>query len=826
LIPYGTPAAADLLIAFDRRYQEMIADPNALAPIAKLLGVGDIVLRSDLQYERYRTPRPRMLWADLADPPEGIGAPTAFGQVAPNRAIDRLPLRDEVYLATELGAEDPPPVAIFDVAAPLPIVRARDAAEPIVLAGDGEGLVEAASAGLLGGDDVVLYSATATDDQRADAGLLVLTDTNRQRGRRWATMRDNAGYTEARGETPVREDVSDNRLPLFPDAGEASYTYVDQRGVASVRASAYGNPVSFTPEDRPANAIDGNPATAWRVGALDEVGGERWVLTLDAPVEASSIDVTQPAFGNRWITRLEVIVDGESVTTADVAPGPAQNIELGDTYDVSTLELVVRGDNIGRLPRYDGFSGVGFAEVRIGDDPVRVDETIVLPTDLLGEGTEGRPLAIVLARMRSNPIEPTSGDEELAMSRTFELPGDRLFDLAGQVRLSAAMPDEQIDAVLGGVIPVRTSSRLRGDLMSRGSSAVDGDPSTAWTTGFGEQRGQWLEIETEESVTVDSLDVSFLDDGDHSVPTRLRVHGEGAPVDVDVPVSGEVALPRPVTGSPMRVEVIDVRDVQTTDWYSERPITMPIGVVELGLGVEVVPPSGAIDGTCRADLLSLDGAPVSVRLVGSVDDALAREPIGIEPCGRITIDAGRHELRATPGATTGFDLDRLVLTDGVDPSPGAAPTLPSRSSVEVIDSGRASVTVDVDGTEPFWLVLGQSHSPGWQASGGLGGPTLVDGYANGWLVDPAEHDRITLTFAPQRTVTAALLVSGLAALLCLALVLRRSGGGIRRPGDGFLHQNEPSWVWPWEPTGSRPGVGVVVGVAVASAAVAGSLVHP
>ena len=41
--------------------------------------------------------------------------------------------------------------------------------------------------------------------------------------------------------------------------------------------------------------------------------------------------------------------------------------------------------------------------------------------------------------------------------------------------------------------------------------------------------------------------------------------------------------------------------------------------------------------------------------------------------------------------------------------------------------------------QPFWLVLGESNSAGWKATvdgEDAGGSTLVDGYANGWLVVP------------------------------------------------------------------------------------------
>jgi hypothetical protein len=73
---------------------------------------------------------------------------------------------------------------------------------------------------------------------------------------------------------------------------------------------------------------------------------------------------------------------------------------------------------------------------------------------------------------------------------------------------------------------------------------------------------------------------------------------------------------------------------------------------------------------------------------------------------------------------------------------------------------------------------------GWQATTAagksFGPPVLVDGFANGWMVDPATigaaaaHGgsfELTLTWLPQHGVTQALKISALAALLCLLLAL-------------------------------------------------------
>ena len=126
LIPYGSAPSADLLNALDRRLQEGWYEPSSLAPVAALMGVGEINVRSDLQYERYRTPRPRNLWADIEATP-GLGAPTEFGDAVPNRAIPELPLIDEVALGTPPDAADPPPVAAFPVERTRDIVRAENA---------------------------------------------------------------------------------------------------------------------------------------------------------------------------------------------------------------------------------------------------------------------------------------------------------------------------------------------------------------------------------------------------------------------------------------------------------------------------------------------------------------------------------------------------------------------------------------------------------------------------------------------------------------------------------------------------------------------------
>jgi hypothetical protein len=78
--------------------------------------------------------------------------------------------------------------------------------------------------------------------------------------------------------------------------------------------------------------------------------------------------------------------------------------------------------------------------------------------------------------------------------------------------------------------------------------------------------------------------------------------------------------------------------------------------------------------------------------------------------------------------------------------------------------------------EPFWLVLGQSLSPGWKATmdgESLGEARLVNGYANGWLVDPGQPGTysIALRWTPQNVVWVAFALSVLGIIVCLGIVL-------------------------------------------------------
>ena len=164
----------------------------------------------------------------------------------------------------------------------------------------------------------------------------------------------------------------------------------------------------------------------------------------------------------------------------------------------------------------------GLAEIGIVDDapgatPVRVDEVVRLPVDLLvaaGRASATRDLVLVMTRERNTPVPPRTGDVEPALARVFALPTPRTFTLGGTARLDPTAPDRALDTLLGPSRVTATSSEhLAGDVRFRAASAIDGDPATAWNTPFVAPTGQWIEFRGPTPVSVDRLDLQVVADG-------------------------------------------------------------------------------------------------------------------------------------------------------------------------------------------------------------------------------------------------------------------------------------------------------------------------
>ncbi len=277
LLPLGSAQAMDLLFALDDRFQSGAIEPSTIAPVARLLGADTVWVTGDAAFDRFRTPRPELVHDLYGAEVEALGRPVPYGEPSVN--VPDIQMVDEQSVSDRRIGEPIPPVELVPVDDPLPVIRAKD--DVVVVAGSGDGLIDAAAAGLIDGSELIRYAGSyGTEGLGGTDGTIsqvIVTDTNRQRAHHWRSSQDVVGFTE--DDDPgspdvLREDDADERLALFDEPAAGTATVAVQDGPVRARASAYGEPFAYRPEDRPAMAVDGDPATAWRVADRAPAEGE------------------------------------------------------------------------------------------------------------------------------------------------------------------------------------------------------------------------------------------------------------------------------------------------------------------------------------------------------------------------------------------------------------------------------------------------------------------------------------------------------------------------------------------------------------------------
>jgi len=834
----GSMATADTLYAMDDPVQDGIEDWNALAPMARLLSAGDVMVEYDQAYEHYGVPQPQFLASQLHQTPRGLSDRRSFGTPVPN--VSSISTLNEQDLASAADVTWPEPLDTYTVDNPRPITRAESNTGAVVVAGDATGLQAMAGAGLLDTDSAVYYSGTLDTSPvqlhrlLADGAALVLTDTNRKQAFRWDTLTANYGETETPNSNPAKTDLSDSPIDLFPGAPSDARSTAAYIGAVDVTASSYGNSISYTPEDRAYNAIDGSVDTAWRTGTfVAKPSGEWWQSAFTPPVTTGTVTLVQPVNGDvsRWITKVTLSFDGASPVTVALRPSSRTPGGQAITFPQRTfhaLRITIDSTSNDQASPATA-AAVGLAEVEIPGQ--KVVEVVQMPQDLLGQAgtaSQANRLTLIMSRQRVSPYPPRS-DPETTISRAFTLPTARAFSLSGLASISALVPDDEVDRLVGrpgsdgsGIVAF-SKGRMPGDLRSGAAAALDGNPATAWQPGWGapSQKGQWLQYDVPKPVTFDHLNLQIVADGRHSVPTSVTIgteHGSRAitlPPLADSRVPGAtvtVPLSFPaLTGEQIRLTVTGVRLESTTNYYAEAPIALPLGIAEVGIPSVVIPPvPAAVPVACRSNLLAIDGHPVSVEITGSTRTALDDGDLSVQGCGPdangIPLAAGPHILQtvaghdaADPKASQGWNIDQVLLDSApggrAAPAPAAGP-LPANQpgpapSVTVTAQGTVSQKVAVRGaTGPFELVLGQSVNAGWRAvaTPGPGAPTgahpvdlgrsqLVDGFANGWPVTAAQlavlgkEFTVQVTWTPQSEVWLALAISAATIAICLVLAV-------------------------------------------------------
>jgi arabinofuranan 3-O-arabinosyltransferase len=783
LLPLGSAGAMDLLYALDDRIQEGVLESNAIAPVARLLGVDAIWLTNDIAFDRFRTARPEVV-RDAVIGADGVDAPERFGELMLNRPD--VPMTDERAVGDDRVGAPIVPVELVPITEPGTVVRS--AADTLVVSGSGDGLVDAAAAGLLDGRSTTVRYSADLDDRATvidDAVGLLVTDSNRDQARHWRSSQDTRGYTEPGGSAQdvLRPVASDARLDVFASTDASTQTVAEQRGPATATATAYGEPFAYLPEHRPYMSIDGDPATAWLVGEHGDPIGESIHLDFDDPVDRLLLrQPTNP--GDRHITTVLIRgEDGSPIATADLGEsswvGQGQEVVFG--APVMQLEIEIEAVAGGTPFTGSAVAGVGFAEIDHGLGPTT--EVVRPPIDALSVVGDKTPVALEFTRLRTDPMDRWRDDPEPRLIREFELPMAREFVPTLTVRIDARASDDELAGLFGW--PAAASTRLPGSPRHAGVSALDGDPATTWITAFGEAQGASLRTSSTREISMISVSQPVagfsrvteltVGSGDESRTVSLTPDAAGG-------ATGVVAPPLPAGEVEFVLSGID--PVTTVDRRFGDPVTLPAAISELTYEgrptAERVGPE-PLRLTC-VPVAAIDGKTVTATI--HVDGWLDGAALAAEPCdGSVSLGSGAHLL------TDALDdvpvtLDRVVLDDGLRAGLAAA-SRHEQPRATVLRSGRFERSIEISNcSKGCWLVVGEGYSEAWSAdqetAGSLGKPELVDGGFNGWWIEPTTAPVVVrVRWTAQRPLTIAIILSCLAVVVAAGLLIldrrRREG---------------------------------------------------
>ena len=375
----------------------------------------------------------------------------------------------------------------------------------VVLSGSGDGLIDAAAAGLIVGDEAIRYSASMSGDELADA----VADR-----RRWSSSPTPTGDEPTTGAarrtspaTPSRHRATRpcGRTPATPGSTcSPTPTRPPTRCRCRTARCRCGRPATGS-----ASATSPRPARRWpstatrtRRGRCSIRTGQYLEITTTTGVDHVTLlqpdglgDVRRLGHGHRSPStaarRSEVALDERSLDHRAAHRLPGDRRADDDPHRARPDRRAAR-----TRPRPPDRTPVGFAELDagIGQSP----EWIVVPSDLttaMRDGGIERPVTYVLTRERVRPTNRWRADPGVAHRQAARR----------AVRHRRRRRGHRADRPAGAGRRARRAARaspgrpptarLTGVPAAGGWAAADGDDDTAWITPFDEVVGAALHAE-------------------------------------------------------------------------------------------------------------------------------------------------------------------------------------------------------------------------------------------------------------------------------------------------------------------------------------------
>ena len=670
-----------------------------------------------------------------------------------------------------------------------------------------------------------------------------------------------AGGGEARSSTTRTTRAS----RCSPVQAADALTTTQQRGIKTIQASAYGNTITYTPEDRAARALDGDLKTAWRAAALGDAVGQFIRLQLAAPITHRSrqpraaaqrqpqpVDHPGRAALRRQGRSSTVTLDASSRTAAGqtISFGRAPLLDARDPdhrRERSAAQAVQRRRRRRASPR----SGCATSTPTTTCASTRSSRCRKTCSARWAPTPPSHPLVLVMTRDAVRPVPPRTDPELVDRAHVRRCPARaRSRSPAARASIPAAA-DAAIDAALGRGTDVTARPRARRSpacLQCHAASAADGESDDGVEHAVrGRRRAVGAVRVAARRSPFSDMNLQVVADGRHSVPTAIELDVDGAVRELTLPpITDRAGRERDrhrcrctfpaMTGRRIRVTIVSTRVQLATRESTGDTVTAPVGIAELGIpGLRAAPVPATVPDRCRSDLLTIDGKAVPVRVTGSrrprpatcrasrstpcdprdpgrvpTITLGARQPRGAHLRGRPYRDAARSR-RARVGR--GRRAAGRCATAG---SPGSATRAAPAPTVTVVHDGATRMRVHVTRRRRSVLARARRVAEPRVEGDDRATPAIARSVAarrrlrqrlDGDARRRSSFD-VVLEWTPQRRVWAAIWISLVAALLCLALI----GVGVRRAGarGSAISRRSPSDAdvrveWPSPPRGAPGG---------------------
>ncbi|HET7763247.1 MAG TPA: alpha-(1-_3)-arabinofuranosyltransferase family protein [Phycicoccus sp.] len=652
------------------------------------------------------------------------------------------------------------PVEVYDLGAPAPLAVTEDLGAVTAVAGGPEDLADVLESGESG-----LVVLDGDRPEGVALGRRVVTDGYRERNR-WfgATRGRDASSTLTAAEALATDDYR-------PWSDPSLASSVSWEGVASVSASSSlatrYTIAGLRPADRPAAALDDDPATAWTT-----LGDPRPTLDVrlvtGRTVRSAYLVALRPEEPTVTVGRprtVRVTTDAGPVTVRlpdsgirDVVlpPGPTSSVQVeildtdrGDPADVLTGLTTVR------LAGVEPLETVSLPGSAAASEHGRADR-VVLDAGLPGSTGCVRPAGDVVCLGAAD----VAAEGGRVLARVLPDVGAGAFAAAGV--LEPSLGGSTAGLAADGVRVTASSARSHA-APGRPEGVVDGDPATAWSPAVGD-RSPRLTVALDAPVDVEGLLLTAR----HAWMARNRPF-------VEVSLDGVTTVVRASADGHVAVRGRGVRRISLRLLLVDR--TAAAAALELEevqvLGADLPRPPRTVELPCgEGPRLVVDGRQLRTSASGPRSALWGDGALRWRACGPVTLGAGGHELRLD--AVSGWRPRTVVLTRA-DSSPS---NVPGPTPVAATWDGPAHVTGTMGEGAERLLALTVNTNRGWVAS--LGGrplaPVVVDGFRQGFIVPAGVGGHLDVTFAPDRAYRFGLLGGAvLALLLPLGLVL--PGGG-------------------------------------------------